>query len=348
MFSFKRHVKKDNNSNEKSSKNDSAKLSLTPTEQKSQQVQPSPARPRRKVLKEEEKSGVSPIYVYSFKLVGNRIKFMFPRLRIIDRRLERAMLPVPYEAYVSAMVFLSLIGGTVGLGIGLFISLSVNIQPAEFGVLLPFIAGSAGSQVTFMMMYFYPSMSISSRRKMLAEEMPYFLGYMATLASSGLTVERIFRALAREDTKEAIIQDAKYLTRNVEVLGMDIITALIDLARKSPSQPYTELLEGLISTIQSGGILKEYFIATARVQLEEKKLLLRKMTASLGIIAEMYTILLVVFPLLSTIMLSIMAIMTPQLGGFNLVTLMTLLTYIFVPIVGVMMLIMIDAMIPKR
>ena len=82
--------------------------------------------------------------------------------------------------------------------------------------------------------------------------------------------------------------------------------------------------------------------------MEEKKLLLKKMTASLGIVAEMYTILLIVFPLLSVIMMSIMSIMTPNLGGFNLVTLMQLLTYGAVPFFGLIMLVMIDSMVPKR
>jgi archaeal flagellar protein FlaJ len=62
----------------------------------------------------------------------------------------------------------------------------------------------------------------------------------------------------------------------------------------------------------------------------------------------MYTIMLVVFPLMGIIMMSIMAIMTPNLGGFNLQTLMMLMTYAFVPILGGMMLLMIDSMLPKK
>ncbi len=43
-----------------------------------------------------------------------------------------------------------------------------------------------------------------------------------------------------------------------------------------------------------------------------------------------------------------MAIMTPKLAGFSLITLMQLLTYAFVPFLGVMMLVLIDSMVPKR
>jgi len=66
------------------------------------------------------------------------------------------------------------------------------------------------------------------------------------------------------------------------------------------------------------------------------------------VIAEMYTILLIVFPLMSIIMLSIMAIMSADLAGFDLITLMNLLAYVLVPFFGVLILFMMDTMVPKR
>ena len=75
---------------------------------------------------------------------------------------------------------------------------------------------------------------------------------------------------------------------------------------------------------------------------------LKKSTESLGVMAEMYTTLLIVFPLMAVIMLSIMAIMSPDLAGFDLITLMNLLTYVMVPFFGVILLFMMDSMVPKR
>jgi flagellar protein FlaJ len=131
-------------------------------------------------------------------------------------------------------------------------------------------------------------------------------------------------------------------------MGMDLVTAITDLIKRTPPGPYAELLEGAIITVQSGGDLKEYFIATGKVQLEEKKMSLKKSTESLGVLSEMYTILLIVFPLMSVIMLSIMAIMSPDLAGFDLITLMNLMTYVMVPFFGFLLLFMMDSMIPKR
>ena len=294
-----------------------------------------------------ENLGIS-IHTISYRLLNNHVGFLYPRLQSLEKVLKQSRLPIPYEVYVCSMVFFSAIAGIIGLIAGVVISLVVNIQPAAFAFLLPIIAGAGMAQVTFFILQMMPNIQIKNRASKLTEELPHFLGYMATLATSGLTLEGIFKTIAAEDTEEEIVKDSKFITRNIDVLGMDLVTAITDLIKRTPSGPYSGLLEGAIITVQSGGDLKEYFIATGRVQLEEKKMNMKKSTDSLGVMAEMYTILLIVFPLMSVIMLSIMAIMSPDLAGFDLITLMNLMTYVMVPFFGFLMLFMMDSMVPKR
>jgi flagellar protein FlaJ len=224
----------------------------------------------------------------------------------------------------------------------------VEVQPAILEFLIPIGAAVGFGGMTFVMLQLIPPMRVKSRSAKLMEEIPHFIGYMSTLATSGLSLEGIFKAIAREDTEEEMVKDAKLIVRNLDIMGMDLITAVTDLIHRTPTGPYSELLEGAIITAQSGGDLKEYFNATAKVQLEEKKMLMAKTTESLGAVAEIYTILLIVFPLLAVIMLSIMGIMSPSLGGFDLVTLINILTFAVIPLCGVLMLVMMDTMVPKR
>jgi flagellar protein FlaJ len=273
---------------------------------------------------------------------------LYPKLGKLEKTLKQSRIPIPFEVYVSSMVFFSFIAGLVGLSAGIAIAILVNIQPAAFTFLLPIITGAGMAQITFFILQLMPNINIKNRAAKLVEEIPHFIGYMATLATSGLSLEGIFKAIANEETEEEIVRDAKFITRNIDVMGMDLVTAISDLIKRTPSGPYSELLEGAIITVQSGGNLKEYFIATGKVQLEEKKMALRKSTESLGIMAELYTILLIVFPLLAIIMLSIMAIMSPSLAGFDLMTLMNLMTYVMVPFFGFILLFMMDSMVPKR
>lgn len=299
-----------------------------------------------KQKQQEESVGV--IHVYSYKLLNDHIKFLYPKLGTLEKSIKQAMMPIPFEVYVSSMVFFSLIAGICGAIIGLIASQVINIQPAIIGYLLPLVAGMSLMAMTFGLLQIIPPVRVKNRSTKLLEEIPHFIGYMSTLATSGLSLEEIFKSIAKEETDEDIVHDARFITRNIEILGMDLVTAVKDLINRTPPGPYSELLEGAIITSESGGDLKEYFNATAKVQLEEKKMLLQKTTESLGSVAEIYTILLIVFPLLAVIMLSIMGIMSPSLGGLDLLTLMNVLTFAVVPLSGILMLVMMDTMVPKR
>jgi flagellar protein FlaJ len=304
-------------------------------------------RPKKNKIKYKHET-VSSLHVLSYRLLNEYVQSLYPRLTSLEKNLKQAMTPIPFDVYVCGMVLFSIIAGIVGIIVGVTVALLVDIQPAAFAVVLPILGGVGIGGIIFFVLQTLPAIQVKNRASKLAEEIPHFISYMATLATSGLSLEGIFKAIANEDTDEEIVKDSRFITRNIEILGMDLLSAINDLIKRSPKGPYSELLEGAIITTQTGGNLKEYFIATSKVQLEEKKMSLKKSTESLGVMAEMYTTLLIVFPLMAVIMLSIMAIMSPDLAGFDLITLMNLLTYVMVPFFGVILLFMMDTMVPKR
>ena len=301
-----------------------------------------------KLKKKVKEESVGQIHVFSYKLLNEHVKFLHPKLGSLEKSIKQAMMPIPFEVYVSSMVFFSMIAGVCGIIMGLVAIQFINIQPASVGFLLPLMTGLMLFGMTFGVLKLIPTIRVKNRTSRLAEEIPHFIGYMSTLATSGLSLEGIFKAIAKEETNEDIVKDSRFITRNINILGMDLITAIKDLIDRTPAGPYSELLDGAIITVSTGGDLKDYFNATAKVQLDEKKMLLQKTTEALGSVAEIYTILLIVFPLLAVIMLSIMGIMSPSLGGFDLITLMNILTFGVIPLSGVLMLIMMDTMVPKR
>ncbi|WP_081844877.1 type II secretion system F family protein [Candidatus Nitrosotenuis uzonensis] len=285
--------------------------------------------------------------VFSYRLLNRHIGFLYTRLTDLRDNIRQAMMPIPYEVYVASMVLSSMIAMITGIVVAV-IALSYFNVDTPVTLLLGAMAGLVLSVMVFFGMQAVPVLNSKNRSAKLSEEIPHYIGYMATLCASGLSLEGVFKSIAKESSDEEIVKDSKFVTRNVEILGMDILTAINDLIKRTPKGPYSELLEGAIITFKSGGNLREYFLATAKVHLEEKKLNVKRSTESLGILAEMYTILLIVFPLMAVIMLSIMAIMNPNLGGFDLLTLMNMLTYVMVPLFGIVLLILMNSMVPKR
>ncbi len=298
--------------------------------------------------KKIETKKASKIQIYAYKLLGQRCKFLYPKFNQLEKAIKESMMPIPYEVYISSMVFFTMLSTIMGAIIGIPVSLIVDFQPPTIEYIIPLGTALGFGAMTFGILFMVPSFRVKTRSSKLMEEIPHFIGYMSTLATSGLTLEGIFKAIAKEDSDEEMVKDARLIVRNLDIMGMDLITAINDLIQRTPTGPYSELLEGAINTAQAGGDLKEYFNATAKVQLEEKKQLMARSSDSLGAVAEIYTILLIVFPLLAVIMLSIMGIMSPSLGGFDLVTLINILTFAIIPLCGVMMLIMMDGMVPKR
>lgn len=302
---------------------------------------------RKQKQVQQEKKIETDIYHKAHNLLGSKVASRMPMIKKLEKNLLLSMKPVSYHTYVSAMVLFGIIGLIAGLAVGIALALVLNVS-LILKIALPFVSALLGAQLGFAALYVYPSLLVNTRRRMIAEELPYFISYMSMLCASGMTPEAMFRTIASEESKEAMVHDARMLIRNVDLLGMDFVTALRDITNRSPLTTYTEILEGMISTIRAGGDLNEFFGAGSRVMMEEKKLAVKKFGETLGMIAEIYTIMLVVFPLMAMIMLAIMAIMSKDIGGIDIMLAMNMVTYVFVPIVGIMVLMIIESMMPKR
>jgi len=142
---------------------------------------------------------VSALQIYSYKLLNDRVQFLYPKLSGLEKTLKQAMMPIPFDVYVCGMVFFSLLAAIFGAATGIAISLFMNVQPVSFAVLLPVIVGAGLGQMTFFVLQFMPSIHLKNRSSKLIEELPHFIGYMATLSTNGLALEGIFKAISAED-----------------------------------------------------------------------------------------------------------------------------------------------------
>jgi flagellar protein FlaJ len=146
----------------------------------------------------------------------------------------------------------------------------------------------------------------------------------------------------------AIIDESRIITRDVELLGLDIVTALERASKRTKSERFKELLEGFKATIHSGGDLLSFLMDKSRESMRLKRLALRKFSDNLGVISEFYVTLLVAGPLIFVVLLSVMAMLGGAGGGvLNPILLLTLLTYIGIPVGSVIFIIILDALLPK-
>jgi flagellar protein FlaJ len=141
---------------------------------------------------------------------------------------------------------------------------------------------------------------------------------------------------------------AKDIVGNVDLFGSDIISALEEASKRAPSDRYREMLEGLISTVHSGGNLATYLRQKSTQYMKLKRISLKKFSDTLSMLSEFYVAVLLTGPLMLVIMLTVMTMLGGgELGILSPDLLLSLLTYIAIPLGATVFLIILDASSPK-
>jgi flagellar protein FlaJ len=216
-----------------------------------------------------------------------------------------------------------------------------------------FLFGLGGSlfagAITTIGFYGYPIYRADAIKRQLEDELPFTTGYMAILSSAGVSPENIFNSISNLPVPLAASSQAKDIVRDVNLFGTDVISALEEASRRTPSERYKEIMEGLISTIRSGGNLSVYLRAKSTQYMKLKRVSLKKYSDTLSMLAEFYVTILLTGPLMLVIMLTVMAMLGG--GGLGMLSpdlLLNLLTYVGIPLGAIVFLIILDASSPKR
>ena len=284
----------------------------------------------------------------SYQLIGERTRKLLPLFQDLELSLQRSGLKVNLNAYVSLTVFSSLLMAGVALSlipVFLIVLFRISILPA---ILFGFGGSLFTLAFTTIGFYSYPTYRADCVKRALEDELPFTTGYMAILTSAGVSPEKIFCSLSELSVPLAVSYEAKNVVRDVNLFGADIISALERASRRTPSKKFREMLEGFISTIHSGGNSTAYLQEKTRQYMRLKRIGLKKFTDTLSILSEFYVTLLLTGPLLMVIMLTVMSMLGG--GNFGIVSsdfLLSLLTYLGLPLGVLVFLIILDASSPK-
>ncbi|MDA4115545.1 MAG: type II secretion system F family protein [Thaumarchaeota archaeon] len=283
----------------------------------------------------------------SYILMQPYLKRFDTYFKELGPQLSKAGLRITYKAYVAGMVVASFVGALAGALVGVVFAVSLDTLLVT-RVALPFGLAILGGAVAFGFFYVYPPFIAGSRGKKLDSQLSYTVGQMAVLASAGITPEKIFHSLAEEDSADVVNQEAKMIVRDMTLLGMDLEHALQAEEKRSPSEAFADFLDGFISASRTGGEVKDYLLRSASSLMLDKRLKARSIGESVSFVAELYTILLVVTPLLLLIMFSVIGIVSGSVGGIGILTLIYLITYALVPLGGLAVLVVADSTISKE
>ena len=284
----------------------------------------------------------------AYQLMGDKTARFMPLFKDLDQTLQKSGLKVNFKAYVSLTILASLL---ITLPVAVVLSvLLFFVFNIPLGSALLFGFGGALFTWAFSVIgfYLYPVYRADKHKRELDDELPFTTGYMAILASAGVSPEKIFYSLSNLNVPLAASTEAKEVVKNINLFGLDVISALEKASSRTPSEKLRDTIEGIISAIHSGGNLGAFLREKFKTAMKLKRLSLKKYADSLSVLSEVYVALLLTGPLLLVIMVAVMAVMGG--GGLGILSpdlLLSLLTYLAIPVCAVIFLIILDSTSPK-
>ena len=278
------------------------------------------AKKKVKIKNQEEKKfdALKKISIKMFGKVSDKFSNSFVSLK---ETLITANARILFRTYLSISFLFSFITFVFTFILTLITSLylQLDILFAIFGLI---VVPSFFGLLTFFLIFVYPFTVTQSRKRDIEANLPFALTHMSAISESGAPPLAIFKILSQFSEYGEISKEAREITRDVEVFGMDEISALKQNIERSPSPDFKDVLEGIITTIQSGGSLKSYLMEESGKAMFEYAVKREKYNEVLATYADIYTALLVAAPMIFIVLLAALNIMGGSMFGLTVEELM--------------------------
>ena len=285
---------------------------------------------------------------FSHKLFGPIADGMFSHNGDFAKTLKKANLKITVGEFFSSAFLMVIIFTPL-----MVIAISMIMQIMQKNPVVPIIMTLIFFPViTLAFFYVYPSYIADNRKRDIDARLPYAVPYMSAMAGAGVPPDLIFASLARSPLYGEISEEAKNITRDVNFFGYDVVTAISSYSANSPSRKWGELLQGMVTTVRSGGDLRLFLHNEADTIMVDFKRVMKEFTETLGLFAEAYITVPVFGMIFIIIILTVLGMIQSggvnKIGPFTMFQIIYLCIYIGIPGISCIFLLMIDSIIPQE
>ncbi|HUR67771.1 MAG TPA: type II secretion system F family protein [Candidatus Thermoplasmatota archaeon] len=292
-----------------------------------------PAATQRLPVRAHEKDAREAYLRFCLRLFGDLARPSAPKANKLRHALEQAHLDLLPEAYLAFVWTNSLVTAIVGYALVLTVlsafaaaGAALPLAVVAVALVLPiFFTGTA-----YVAQVVYPDYRAGERRRAIDRELPYAVNFIAAMSSAGVVPAVLLRDLAREKAYGEVSKEVSWLVRDIDLLGIDLLTAIQRATGRTPSRKFQEFLQGAKTTILSGGDLKTYFLSKADQYMNDNRRTQREFIESLGLMAESYVTVVIAGPLFMLVMLSIMLLIGNSSASSE--AFLFMLTFIMLPL----------------
>ncbi len=247
--------------------------------------------------------------------------------------LRAANIRILSNTYVNIMLLSTItvaLASTIIL-MPVFFILNYAIYEIVFRALL---FGALAGVMCAAMFYAYPFMRIKERRRSITTNMPFAINHMAAVATSGVPPSVMFELISASEEYGEVAVEIKKIVDFINIFGYDLLTAMRSVATTTPSPAMKDFMDGMVSTIETGGNLESFLRqkadeATLVYQLERQRY-----NQSIATYSDIYTGLLIAAPLFFVAALALVNILGGKIGGLGVDVIMALGAYVLIPVLN--------------
>ena len=199
----------------------------------------------------------------------------------------------------------------------------------------------------FMMI---PKSKASDRASNLDREMPFAAAYISVMSSGGIAPYTSFKRLSEVELMPAMRIESREIIKDVEIFGVDPLSALENAAKKTPLDGFKDFLGGYASTVIIGGDIVHFLERKAEDIFKGRALKVKAAAERLGMLLETFIIVMVMMSLCFYILFSVQQISSGSgvsdagAGDFSGIL---MYTFMFTPMLSMLFIYLAHSMQPK-
>ena len=272
---------------------------------------------------------------WSFRVFGRIAPSFLKNVFGFKDYLERARIKIYPETYVSLMFFIAVLTVPVSI-VSFIIVYFYGFLPVIFLIPMPFYV-----MIGFLLI---PISKAGDRAANLEREMPFAAAYISVMASGGIAPYTSFKRLAEVELMPAMRSEAKEIIKDVEIFGIDPLTAIESAAKKNPLDVFRDFLSGYASTVIIGGDVGHFLERKAEDIFKTRAMRVKAAAERLGMLLETFIIVMVLMSLCFYILFSVESIYST---GISIGSGIILYTYLFTPMLSFVFIYLAHSMQPK-
>jgi len=308
----------------------------------------SPVKKSKPVKTDIEKDNYEQLKVLSVRIFGKLADKYSSTFEPIKKPLIESGIKTLFRTYVSMIFYLAITGFFAGFFIALFITAIIVRLDILIALFISFGAGVGLGMIVFDMIYAYPMSVVNTRKRSIDANMPFAINHMSAIASSGVPPSTMFKLLTGFKEYGELSKEAEKVVRNIDLFGQDVVTSMKEVAKRTPSPTFKELLDGMTTIIETGGNLILFLKTQSEKALFEYRIKREKYLEVLSTYADFYTAVLIMAPMFLIAILAIMNMIGGDMLGMPItgsgdifegtykVGVMDLGIYVLIPVVNFM------------